>query len=598
MHRLFCLIITSATIIGGFYGPALAQVDESAQSIRQAFENETINRETKVLYQLYAGLQVEKLPAAYQSPQADQPIKCGTPPLMEYHQHSNEFSATAARQIEQMVGNTQAQQQQTYNSPSGQFVVMYATSGPDAVPTGDTNANSVPDYVEVTAQAADSSWNHQVNTLGFSNPVVGSTDPYPIFIEDLGASGFFGFTSTGGNRGFANSTYIVINSQLDEPGFTNNDDQNPTEGAVKVTVVHELKHAVQFANSQWYSVPENNGPHSLDWAEMDATFMEEVVYDNVNDYYNYIDGSESIFLDNVHTLPVAYSGVSWFIYFMEQLETQFWVDVWDRIRQRFAQQQGRPNPDFLSMLGAITQTLNETYDQSLDDAFTLSHLWHYASGAKAAPDFGFSERNNYPTPHINYRLAPIDSLRASGQIISPLSAEYVEVEASNIASDNVRVNLSSSASAGLGLLAYFNDGSTDFALGTTSGSNTLELRPGWEWSRINSLAVVAANVHESQSVTYTLEISSTVPDELRLNPNFPNPFSQSTTIPILLPETADVEVKIYNAAGRLVETLVDRELPAGLNPISFNARNLASGVYFYQVVIEGDVRVEKMTIIK
>jgi hypothetical protein len=47
-----------------------------------------------------------------------------------------------------------------------------------------------------------------------------------------------------------------------------------------------------------------------------------------------------------------------------------------------------------------------------------------------------------------------------------------------------------------------------------------------------------------------------------------------------------------------VETLVDRELPAGLNPISFNARNLASGVYFYQVVIEGDVRVEKMTIIK
>jgi hypothetical protein len=331
---------------------------------------------------------------------------------------------------------------------------------------------------------------------------------------------------------------------------------------------------------------------------MDATFMEEVVYDNVNDYYNYIDGSESIFLDYVHTLPVAYSGVSWFIYFMEQLETQFWVDVWDRIRQRFAQQQGRPNPDFLSMLGAITQTLNETYDQSLDDVFTLSHLWHYASGAKAAPDFGFSERNNYPTPHINYRLAPIDSLRASGQIISPLSAEYVEVEASNIASDNVRVNLSSSASAGLGLLAYFNDGSTDFALDTTSGSNTLELRPGWEWSRINSLAVVAANVHESQSVTYTLEISSTVPDELRLNPNFPNPFSQSTTIPILLLETADVEVKIYNVAGRLVETLVDRELPAGLNPISFNARNLASGVYFYQVVIEGDVRVEKMTIIK
>src|SRR5699024_6817145 len=185
----------------------------------------------------------------------------------------------ATAEVYGMIGAPRQQTRQAYISGSGKFTIFYTTSGADAVPSGDANTNGIPDYVEWTAVAADSSWRHEVENLGVLDPVTGSADPYAIYIEDLGAQGFYGFTSTGQDRGYADATYIVINSQLDQAGFTNNADPNPVRGAIRVTIAHELKHAIQYINSRWYTLPgDKQSPHSLDWSEMDATSMEELVY--------------------------------------------------------------------------------------------------------------------------------------------------------------------------------------------------------------------------------------------------------------------------------------------------------------------------------
>jgi photosystem II stability/assembly factor-like uncharacterized protein len=76
------------------------------------------------------------------------------------------------------------------------------------------------------------------------------------------------------------------------------------------------------------------------------------------------------------------------------------------------------------------------------------------------------------------------------------------------------------------------------------------------------------------------------PESFKLFANYPNPFNPQTMIRFTLPEgeqTYHVTLKIYNVLGQDVKTLVEREYNAGYYEISFDARGLPSGVYFYRV---------------
>ncbi len=81
---------------------------------------------------------------------------------------------------------------------------------------------------------------------------------------------------------------------------------------------------------------------------------------------------------------------------------------------------------------------------------------------------------------------------------------------------------------------------------------------------------------------------SQVPEIFELAQNYPNPFNPSTTIQFILPEDAIVTLKVYNVLGQEVATLADRELfTEGLNDVEFEAGNLSSGIYFYQITANG-----------
>jgi len=70
--------------------------------------------------------------------------------------------------------------------------------------------------------------------------------------------------------------------------------------------------------------------------------------------------------------------------------------------------------------------------------------------------------------------------------------------------------------------------------------------------------------------------------------NFPNPFNEQTTIRYTLPETADVQLVVYNQNGQVVSTLVDENQTSGTHEVTFNRESLQSGVYFYRIVVEGE----------
>ena len=73
-----------------------------------------------------------------------------------------------------------------------------------------------------------------------------------------------------------------------------------------------------------------------------------------------------------------------------------------------------------------------------------------------------------------------------------------------------------------------------------------------------------------------------------LEQNYPNPFNPSTKISWQSPISSHQTLKVYDALGKEIATLVNEEKPAGTYEIDFDAKNLSSGIYFYRIAIHSD----------
>jgi sugar lactone lactonase YvrE len=83
-----------------------------------------------------------------------------------------------------------------------------------------------------------------------------------------------------------------------------------------------------------------------------------------------------------------------------------------------------------------------------------------------------------------------------------------------------------------------------------------------------------------------------------LSQNYPNPFNPVTTIPFALYKRVEVELKVFDVQGRLVDTLIDGPMNAGNHNITYDANHLASGTYFYQLNVEGQILTKKMILVR
>jgi hypothetical protein len=92
--------------------------------------------------------------------------------------------------------------------------------------------------------------------------------------------------------------------------------------------------------------------------------------------------------------------------------------------------------------------------------------------------------------------------------------------------------------------------------------------------------------------------NSELPEKFNLYQNYPNPFNPSTTIKFSLPSSSYATLKIYNALGEEIAVLVNKELTTGTYEIEWDASDLPSGIYFYQLKTDGYVETKKMILMK
>jgi len=503
-------------------------------------------------------------------------VKCAVPILLDSQNPQNGLNTSLRAMAKEAAGldaQGNALQDLTYLSPSGKFLLHYQLSGKDAVDATDANVDGVPDYIERAGEAADYSYTVMIEQLGYPDPVpVGGT--YDIYFRDFGFYGYTIETDT--------NTEIFVHSTFE--GFPENDyPGGDILGALYVTIAHELKHAIQFKTNGW-----RGEAGSFEWIEMDATMMEEVVYDQVNDYYNYL-GRSSIFESPEKATPGAYSHVTWSLYFSERYGPEFWVETWNQFLSF-------PNLAFAEAINRQLQSLETTFAEE----HLRNHLWHMTSGGQF-PDagMGFEERTNYPNAKIYEQISVIpDSIVFSSSIVRN-AARYVVVEPSPLQEDAAAITLRGSIPGlGAGIWVWFKNGEVQELMMRPSETEMSQtLRTGLPWRDIDRLAIAVSSFSATVG-SPVLSFSSYVPEALTLNQNYPNPFNPSTTIRFELAAREQVRLAIYDVAGRRVAEILNQTLPAGVHQVEFDGTGLASGVYFYRISTSTVSSTRSMMLIK
>jgi photosystem II stability/assembly factor-like uncharacterized protein len=100
------------------------------------------------------------------------------------------------------------------------------------------------------------------------------------------------------------------------------------------------------------------------------------------------------------------------------------------------------------------------------------------------------------------------------------------------------------------------------------------------------------------SIVTGLEQHHLTAAQFKLHQNYPNPFNGFSIIKYSIPQLSNVTIKIFNTLGEELETLIDQEKPAGTYEVKWNAINLPSGIYFYQLKSGSFIETKKMLLLK
>jgi len=155
-----------------------------------------------------------------------------------------------------------------------------------------------------------------------------------------------------------------------------------------------------------------------------------------------------------------------------------------------------------------------------------------------------------------------------------------------------------------GLAVWGGDPSTDVIDGLQKGE-VFELRL-WDAEREVEVELFAGTVHHGNALVYepngftALDVAAetAIPENFYLSQNYPNPFNAVTRLTYGLPVDSHVNIKVYDVAGRLVETLIDKKQSAGHHLALWDARRATAGVYIVNLEAGNESKIIKLVCLK
>jgi PKD domain/Secretion system C-terminal sorting domain len=242
---------------------------------------------------------------------------------------------------------------------------------------------------------------------------------------------------------------------------------------------------------------------------------------------------------------------------------------------------GNQDPVAIASISKTQVEVNEniTFDgsQSYDnDGNITQYLWNFGDGGTSTQQtatHSYAQANTY-----NYSLTVTDNQGATGQktgqvIVSAASNNYVTVDPS---SGTIQPGGSQTISLTLD--------AQNITEGTYTGQVTISGNGG--------------NIIIPIDYLVDVEKLSDVPTEYNLSQNYPNPFNPATSIEFAIPRSSNVSLKIYDMLGKEVSSLLNEKKQPGTYKITFDASNLASGVYVYRLETNEFLDTKKLVLLK
>ena len=498
-------------------------------------------------------------------------------------------------------------------SPSGHFRVHYDMSGRDAVDDVDEDNNGIPDYVDRTMAIADSSWELQINVLGYRTPPsdggAGGGDEVDIYIVDLGRRQNYGITYPM-SSGATGPSYLEVDNNFTDaifghtficPGFSGTRE----EDALRVTLAHEFFHVIQFGYYQ--------GSDGSWWQEASATWMEDVAYPDLNDYLQYVCSFLLVpgrAIDSgIPSADFHSYGAAVFAHFLDQ---RFGRDVirwiWDEHSSRRSARLDNFDSALRNYSGTVLGVENVS-DSGIEAAYSEMGVWAWFVGDRFREGF-FSEGDRYPSEFVDsFPVTAKVAVSDSGRL-DHMSRVYIRLEPSLLPGGATIDTELARGRWRRHLLLVSADSVEVRSLGDTGGISLA----GWDaWEDvilvISNVDVIGIGYDYEVIVTYDPElVDGPAPGALVLETGVPNPFRPGlhgvTFITFELDRASvQTQLTLFAADGALVRQFNLGSRSARRHSVRWDGTNedgsfVASGIYYAVLQADGVERRKPLAVIR
>ena len=472
------------------------------------------------------------------------------------------------------------------------FRFHYSTSGPHAVDTKDINNNLRPDYVEEVIKVFDYVADKLHNEMGYTRPPSdgyysstrdkGGSNHYDIYIRSI-PSKYYGYVqpeeySQGNgdnerselrNEKNAFTSYMAIRNNYKK--FSLSELEN-----IKVTAAHEYFHAIQFGYDGWEK------PWLL---EASAIWMEEEIYDEINDCYQYMKD----WFKYPHK-SLDESGFHWYgsFIFFEYIEQHMGgSDTIRKIMEASVQSNSKEKDGSHLAINQALKLNNHSFQKALNGMSVANQIM----SSFESKNYSYEEAESYPVDGptisdiINFQFGRKDTINSSK--LSRFGSEYFQV----ISNDPVLINLTNKSGSlpdlQLNAILKKNDNSYSIISSPSINIDPSELKS--IFLSIVSQDTIGGNwdyqlsVENGKSGT---NINS--PIEFVLNRPYPNPFNGSIKFSLYVIKDSKITIDLIGINGRRIIRLFSGELSSGNHNYNWrgidqNGSQVSSGVYYIKV---------------
>jgi len=249
---------------------------------------------------------------------------------------------------------------------------------------------------------------------------------------------------------------------------------------------------------------------------------------------------------------------------------------------------------------ATASTINTTSSLTLNNAELNSNSFYRINTATSNEYFLLENRQKYK----------FDSyLPGHGLLVYHVDGDYINAHFNNndinVSSHQGLYSVCASATSNpsdlVNSFGDINSGGCSFPglFGKTSlGDNTTPSMKSWAAANTNKPITNIVENTTNKTVSFTVTASTGVNDDeaalYKLGQNYPNPFDNSTNIDFTLVNPSKIKLTVFNSLGQVVDVIVDEFLFAGNYSYTWSPKNVASGIYFYQLNVDGNKEVKRM----